>query len=264
MLPGRLYPIPNTESLEPINGGCLNAWMHLLYYDEVKFDPPIQPSYWLGGICVRDELIPEIEDQVGAIAERAFGSRLLTKDTEFHGIEICRGSGNFKGRDFEERLAFLEELLGILSSDAVQRIRVRINPANITHSNDHPSEIAFMFFVECAESIFEANSDFGMLFGDYDEPIIGTSVATLSNFRKGGTRWARGKDIKRIIDTVHFAKSHHSRMIQLADIFLYCSQFCYQSNQAPWRTAVEAKIKASNILSCTKQRDWPSEPRWYR
>ncbi len=238
--------------------------MHLLYYDEVKFDPPKQPSYWLGGLAIPYDLIPEIEASVNEVAEKAFGTRLLTKESELHGIEICRGSGNFKGRDFAERLDLLASLLAIIARDDISRIRVKINPNNITHSGDHPSEIAFMFFVECAEALFKEKETLGMLFGDYDEPIIGTSVATLSEFRRGGTRWARAKDIGRIIDTVHFAKSHHSRMIQLADVFLYCSQFCQQSNEAPWRKAIETKIIESGALKTDRSRDWPTEPRWYR
>ena len=241
-----------------------NAAMHLLYYDEVKHDPPNQPSYWLGGIAVPHELVPEIEDAINDVAEKAFGSRLLSKESELHGIELCRGKGNFKGRDFDERMDLLDELLAIAAREDICRISVRINPANITHASDSPAEIAFMFFIECAESLFAEKNTLGMLFGDYDEPIIGTSVATLSQFRRGGTRWARAKDINHIIDTVHFAKSHHSRMIQLADIFLYCTQFSWQPNESKWRMAIAKKIVASGILRCSRSRDWPQEAYWYR
>lgn len=71
--------------------------MHLIYYHEVKHAPPEQPSYWLGGVCVSHELVPEIEAQISAIAECAFGSAVLSKETEIHGIELCRGKGSFKG-----------------------------------------------------------------------------------------------------------------------------------------------------------------------
>lgn len=238
--------------------------MHLLYYDEVKYDPPNQTSYWLGGLAIPHELVPELEERINTIAETAFGSRLLTKETEFHGIELCRGKGNFKGRDFEERLGFLEQLLELAGRSDIYRILVRIIPENITHAVDPPSDIAFMYFVECAETLFAKHEKLGMLFGDYDEPAINTSVRTLSQFRKGGTRWARSKEIRHIIDTVHFAKSHHSRLIQLADVFLYCVQFYWQSNCSNWRRAIEEKVKVSGVLSCAESRHWPQQPHWYR
>ncbi|RUU53912.1 DUF3800 domain-containing protein, partial [Mesorhizobium sp. M2C.T.Ca.TU.002.02.1.1] len=198
------------------------------------------------------------------VSQEAFGSRLLSKQTEFHGIEICRGSGNFKGYDFGDRLAILQKLLGIIACEDVCRIRVKINPENITHSSDAPDEIAFMYFIEQADSLFKEKGSLGMVFGDYDDAAIGKSVASLSQFRKGGTRWARGKEIGNIIDTVHFAKSHHSRMIQLADVLLYCLQFHHQSNKVPWRKAVDDAIVASGVLTCQRTREWPIEKFWYR
>jgi hypothetical protein len=238
--------------------------VHLIYYDEVKYSPPEQPSYWLGGVCVSHELVPEIEAQISAIAERAFGSAVLSKETEIHGIELCRGNGNFKGRNFGERLELLKELLAIIAREEVMLIRVKINPANITHSSDSPADIAFMFFVEQSDELLRTKSTLGMLFGDYDEPAIGTSVANLSEFRRGSTRWARGKGIGNLIDTVHFAKSHHSRMIQLADVHLYVSQFLWGDNSSGWRKAVAEVIRASGSLSPTKYKDWPQEAHWYR
>ena len=70
--------------------------MHLLYYDEVKYDPPNQKSFWLGGICIDHVLVKDIEEQVNRISLEAFGSPYLSKNTEFHGFEVCRGKGNFK------------------------------------------------------------------------------------------------------------------------------------------------------------------------
>jgi hypothetical protein len=238
--------------------------LHLLYYDEVKYDPPNQTSFWLGGVCAEHTAIPAIENELNQISADVFGSPLLEKETEFHGIEVCRAKGNFKGRDFDERLEILRRLLVVAARDDVCRIRIKINPKYITHSPDSPDEIAFMYFIEQAESLLAEKDSLGMVFGDYDEPVIGKSVASLSQFRRGGTRWARAKGIERIIDTVHFAKSHHSRMIQLADVFLYCTQFHDQINTSPWRKAFEKVIAASGVLNCHKSRTWPLEPYWYR
>jgi hypothetical protein len=242
----------------------LELIVHLIYYDEVKYDPPKQPSYWLGGICVSDDIVADLERQVSDIANRAFGSPLLSKETEIHGVELCRGNGAFKGRDFGERLGFLKDLLAVIAREDVSRIRVKVNPEKITHSAKPPAGIAFMFSVEKANELLSEKDTRGMLFGDYDEPAIGTSVATLSQFREGGTQWARSKPIDRLIDTVHFAKSHHSRMIQLADIYLYCQQFAWGDNQSSWRKAVNEVIQASGVLAATKWKDWPSEAVWYR
>jgi len=41
--------------------------MHLLYYDEVKYDPPTQPNFWLGAICVDANDVSMVEDAVNAV-----------------------------------------------------------------------------------------------------------------------------------------------------------------------------------------------------
>lgn len=238
--------------------------MILFYYDEVKYHPPQQDSFWLGGIAAPSDLVAELEEQVNDVSQDAFGSSLLRKNTEFHGKEICRGNGIFKGVPEDVRILYLERLLAIIAREDIFRIHIEIRPGNITHSSKPHDEIAFMYLTEQFNSLLHEKDTIGMMFGDYDEPAIGTSVASLSRFRRGGTEWSRAKEIDRIIDTVHFAKSHHSRMIQLADIFLYCLQFIYGDNSAPWRSRLQDVIRASNMHICAKSRTWPTERMWYR
>lgn len=238
--------------------------MHLFYYDEVKYAPPTQKAFWLGGVCCHCDLVANIEAQVSEISYAAFGSRILKRDTEFHGVEICRGKGNFKGVELDARLQILEQLLTIVASDDVLRGYVKIIPANITHSPTPPDEIAFMYLVERADELFKDRGTVGMLFGDYDEPQVGPSVASLSEFRNGGTQWSRKREITNIIDTVHFARSHHSRLIQLADVYLYCMQFMDQPNTAYARSKIAEVIVASGISKADFVRIWPTEANWYR
>ncbi|MBS7703306.1 DUF3800 domain-containing protein [Chelatococcus asaccharovorans] len=235
--------------------------MHLIYFDEVKYDPPNQTSFWLGGICVPHLEVQGIERELNEISFDAFGSQNLEKSTEFHGIEICRGSGNFKGRPYNDRLEILKRLLTVAARPTISRLYVKINPKNIVASSTPPDKIAFMYFVEQADDLLSSKETLGMLFGDYDEPSISPSVASLAEYRLGVTRWARGKRIRNIIDTVHYAKSHHSRLIQLADVFLYCLQFHAQNNSAPWRQGIDSVISGSGMLAC-RRKIWPLRAEW--
>ena len=242
--------------------------MLLIYYDEVKYDPPTQTSFWLGGIGVDEKDAQAVEQQMNELSKSVFGSPYLDKGTEFHGIEICQGKGSFKGVDFEERCDVLAELLKICASDPVRRLYVEIRPENFVATSDEPDEIAFMFFIEQANKLLSAEDRLGMLFGDYDEPTIGPSVVSLSRFKNTGTYWARSETIDRLVDTVHFAKSHHSRLIQLADVFLYCRQFysasAFDAEAANWRKAICKIINDSGTLVSHRAKSWPVERRWYR
>jgi hypothetical protein len=238
--------------------------LFLFYYDEVKFDPPVQPSFWLGGIAVKDSGAADVENQINALAAATFGSSILERGNEFHGIEIVQGKGTFKGVKLEERLSVFTSLLKITASDAVHRFYVRIRPENIVMTSDPPEEIAFMYYVEIANRFLNKIEEYGMMFGDYDEPTIGKSVVSLSKYKHRGTYWQKAAKIDRLIDTVHFAKSHHSRLIQLADVYLYAQQFYSYQNFGNWRDGVNKLIQESGILTPTACKVWPQERHWYR
>ncbi|WP_176559373.1 DUF3800 domain-containing protein [Rubellimicrobium roseum] len=237
--------------------------MFLFYYDEVKLHPPNQKSFWLGGIGVREELVLDLEEQIGVLADDVFKSRKLERGTEFHGKEIFFGKGAFKGRKFEDRLLILERLLGICAAPGLVRFFIRINPENYVVRQETES-VAFMMLVEQIDEFLKKQGSLGMIFGDFDDPAIGPSVAALSAYRKDGTQWRNGRKIGNIIDTVHFAKSHHSRLIQLADVFLYAKQFYSYYDENTWRQRFNEVIAASGVLKCTFAKNWPSSKSWQR
>lgn len=237
--------------------------MYLFYFDEVKYDPPTQDSWWLGGIGVRSTNASEIEEQVTALAETQFGTSQLKRGTEFHGKEICQQKGAFKGVALETRLQLIASLCEILDRPEIEKFYIRIRPENIVAAAEPPEEIAFMYMVEQINRFLKKNDEVGMIFGDYDDPVIGPSVASLSRFRRHGTDWARSIKIDRLVDTVHFAKSHHSRLIQLADVYLYFRQFHKLGETTPWRKAI-CQVIMPTVLSSSFQRDWPQERRWYQ
>lgn len=231
--------------------------MFLIYFDEVKHHPPEQEAQLFGGIAVKDNDIQEIEDKMNELAEKYFGSKLLSKDTEFHAKDVAQGKGNCKGRQPEERIEILENLLDILSEPSVSRIYARMTPSKVAFPTD-PESDTFMLFVEKTEAFLKSRSDIGMLFGDYDHKMIAPSITNLSQYRIGATSWALGRQIKSLVDTVHFAHSHHSRLVQLADLYVYCKQYAKPPSSSYWRTRFYDAIRAkSDSLRPAKYRDYP-------
>lgn len=236
--------------------------MYLFYYDEVKYHPPVQESFLLGGVGLHHIEAISVEDKLSTIAERVFGTRSLERSKEFHGKEIFQGKGAFKGIPSADRLEILKDLLSVCAAEQIVRFYIAIHPKNFVVSQV-PDEVAFMFLVEQINDFLEGKGEYGMIFGDYDEPAIGPSVISLSRYRQGGTNWSRGKKIDRLIDTVHFAKSHHSRLVQLADVFLYARQFFKFNQDGYWKEQFNKAIIESGVLNCKIVRSWPQEKVWY-
>ncbi|WP_313050966.1 hypothetical protein [Stenotrophomonas cyclobalanopsidis] len=58
--------------------------MLIFYFDEVKPNPDGQPFYWLGGLALKQEVIPEIEMDLAALGHDCFHTYDLLQSTELH------------------------------------------------------------------------------------------------------------------------------------------------------------------------------------
>ena len=239
--------------------------MYLTYFDEVKYQKDVQPYYWLGGIMVKADLVSDLEGQVNCLSKECFGVSRLESGTEFHAKDIFHGKGNFKGRDVHQRLDVLQKLAKIIDRhDEIFKIPVRLEPRLMLASD--PEHKAFMFFVERVQMQLHHLKSIGMLIGDHEKSMISASTYNLSRYRENGTDYQFGHTIDRLIDTVHFTHSHHSRMLQLADIYMYAQQICSANNKsASWSRAkfVDFVRKETRLLAPHRYKDWPTQHSWY-
>lgn len=239
--------------------------MHLMYFDEVKFHPPVQKLHRLGGIMMHVELIPELEASVNELSLERFGSAHLSKDTEFHAADIFHGSANFKGKEFDERMETLEALAKIIDRhDEISKIKIGIYPDRM-HQNNHEDQ-AFMHLVERTQMQLVALNSIGMLIGDHEKTRVNPSIYDLSRFRQDGTDYRYGRSIDRLIDTVHFTNSHHSRMLQLADVYMFAMQICESGNENGYTRSrfIQFVREQTNLLAPHRYKYWPpADPKYH-
>lgn len=205
--------------------------MLVTYFDEVKHSPPDQPYYWLGGLSIDDTMISALEQEVNALAVTCFGAGSgLTKQTEFHATDIASGRGNFKkARNPADRFEVLKQLVKIYDKpNGVYRVTVRLDVVKLYGGVDE-EEMALMYFIEKVNSLARREATNTLLIGDYEkEKSVSRAVKNLAKYKKDGTLYAFGQDIENTIDTVHFAHSHNSRMLQLADTYMWTQQLRYR------------------------------------
>lgn len=116
--------------------------------------------------------------------------------------------------------------------------------------------------MERVDSYLKSQSSKGLLIGDREnETVAGEFASMLSQYKSTGTKWSFGGEVQNLLDTVHFTHSHHSRMLQLADLHVYLRQFCAAGDYGkPTRLQVIEHIKTiPNCLSPSKYKEWPSK-----
>jgi len=147
----------------------------LIFFDEAKDDPDYL-HYHVGGVCIDEKDLAEVEKAVSAIAAKAFGTADLTRDTELHAAEIFHRKKNFKDwTDFEKRIRLLGDVVEILSREDVQLINIQVNCQRLRGAQT-ADEIAFMFLCERANDLARSQKSLGMLIGRPGERSAGRSV----------------------------------------------------------------------------------------
>lgn len=241
--------------------------MLVAYFDEVKYQRGQQPYYWLGAIIAGPEAIWHAEDAMADLSRKCFGISHLTRATEFHATDIFHRKRHFnEWRDIDKRLRLLEELAIILDGpETIAKVQIRIDPTLMLR--DDYEEMAFTFLVEKIERYLRAVKQPGILIGDRENERVSQKFAEmLSQYRASGTPYEFGIDLQHLIDTVHFTSSHHSRMLQLADLYVWLSQLCKVSDKTkhPQSEIIRFVRERTNILSPNRYKHWPTEDSWYK
>lgn len=234
--------------------------MQLIFFDEAKDDKEY-PVYHLGGICIDEANLADVEARISLLAKISFGNSVLNRATEFHAAEIFHRKAHFKTwEDFDARLGLLEEFISILSLKQVGLIDIQINSAKL-HDSQSSSDIAFMFLCERSNQLMQARGKMGMLIGDRDTDSSAAKCATsLSSYRVNGTDFQYGQKITNLVDSVHFTHSHLSRFLQLADVYTWLKQFRHRnkdSRNARHMALFDALNDTHTDLGPSKYKEWP-------
>lgn len=237
--------------------------MKLIFFDESKNDPGY-PVYHLGAVALDDSSLVEVEGLLQQLAIDAFGTSDLSSATEFHAAEIYHRKKNFSTwSDFGKRIELLAKFVDILSREDVHLIDIKIN-CDLLHSGQVPDEIAFMFLCERANDWVRAQGSLGMLIGDRESDRHAARYAgSLSGYKARGTDFAFGREIKNLVDSVHFTQSHLSRFLQLADVYVWLQQFKRRNagSEDPRHATVFEMLRRDGVkLFPAKYKEWPKRP----
>lgn len=227
--------------------------MHVTYFDEVKANPGNgQHHYFVGGLSIPIDRIRAVEEKINNLADEIFGTTELRADTEFHAAYIYFRKGPFKGFEAEQRIALLGRLARIIAEEEeIRRVYSAIDVSKLK-APERAAEFAFAYFCERVEMLNRTT----LLIGDLDDEQAKSMIADFARFRARGTPWDHGIKVEKLVDAVHFARSHHSRMIQLADTYLFAATH-RTSGRKGWMAEALTKELSGLDLWPNRYKLWP-------
>jgi hypothetical protein len=98
-----------------------------------------------------------------------------------------------------------------------------------------------------------------ILIGDQDDEHMKDMIKRFNTYRLTGTFWDYGIEIESVVDSVYFARSHYSRMLQLADAYIFIISHKFTKSRNGWmaeKLREELKDKIQPVMH--KYKSWPS------
>ena len=198
--------------------------MHLAYFDENKYTKE-NPFFFIGGFLIPEAKILDLESTLTQIKYNFFGSTALRTDTEFHGKEMLHGKGHFKKRKLSERIQLFEDITTFIVSSEVpiRMICINVEAHRAKYTFPQPEyRLGLMLILERFCGYLDHVDDIGVVFGDYEKDEISRAILDFADFKVSGkTPMYFGRSLGRLVDTVYFTHSHHSRFLQVADTLVY-------------------------------------------
>lgn len=195
--------------------------MHLCYLDENK-PTDIKPQLIVGGFVIEAKKAIALDEGLCSLQALLFdsSSNPKAKSREFHGVHILQGKGNFKSMPLQRRVAIFEVILDILATSGMQPLIAATDPS---YSDDMDGVSHYRFSLSVALLAFndflETKSSWGIICADYEKDEISKATRDFEYIKKSLDD--KGISTNRLIDTVYFTQSHHSRLVQAADILVY-------------------------------------------
>ncbi len=237
--------------------------MHLCYFDESKHSKE-NPHFFIGGLLIPDQKAINFETTLGQIAFNFFGARSLIQAHEFHGKELFHGKGNAKGRKLEDRVQVFQDVATFVTNNSIPVRLVCIDVQKHKSRYVYPTppyKLGLMLILERFCEYLDRHNDLGLVFGDYEADEMANAVVDFSEYKaQGKTPMHFGRALGRLLDTVYFTQSHHSRFLQVADLLVYMAGRYENWSEVPdsWHEqtvkAAWEKIKASGNVHIQR---WP-------
>ncbi|MEU7802622.1 DUF3800 domain-containing protein [Micromonospora arborensis] len=197
--------------------------MLLTYVDE-SFTARI---YWIGALLVPDAAamrLSEALDQVVVDAVKTYG---VPVDVELHGYDIFHGRKRWRGVPPRARIAVYKAAMSTIGAEEEVAIILRgVKREQLAKRYAHPRpahEVVLSHVLERIDGYAASREEYALVIADevHDQAA---HRADLTRYRVSGTGGYRSRRLTQIVDTLHFAPSHASRLVQAVDLVTFLFQ----------------------------------------
>ncbi|WP_298990858.1 DUF3800 domain-containing protein [uncultured Pseudokineococcus sp.] len=214
----------------------------LCYVDESYTDA----WYFIAAVCVPGDVVASLEAGLEDVVRSAQQKHSIPGDPlELHTHELVQGKGQWSvlAAQVRTRIAIFQSALEVIAGHdvdlCVRGVDVRRQQAR--YSNPfHPHVVVLPHLLERVNSAAARRETSALVIAD-EVPGREDHRRSLYNYRQYGTPGYRPSQLGRLVDTIHFAPSSASRLLQAADLVAYL----YRRHH----THAEPDVRAARAMS---------------
>lgn len=158
-----------------------------------------------------------------SIVEKAAVAHNVPADAELHGYELFQGHLCWQGIPPRVRIGIYNDVFQAISDYATAIIVRGVDIAGLRqrYQDPHqPHSVVLQHLLEQIDIYATKNGRYALIIADeIDEQA--KHRTDLTSYRRAKTPGYRARRLTRIVDTLHFAPSHASRLVQAADMITF-------------------------------------------
>lgn len=252
----RRVPVGVTSGRVTISG------VLLAYLDESSSDG----RYYIGAIVVHESNARALTEALDRVAmDAVVGYQLAGKNVELHAHELVHAKGMWApmAKMHRARIGIFEDVLRAIVAHDAQLLVEGVHLARLQARYSMPMEphdIAMNYITERINEHAKSRGELALMIADEvdhrDEHRRNLWVA-----QRSGTWGYKSQTVDHIVDTLHFAPSHSTRLLQAADVatFLYRRRAAHTETD-PRSEQAFARLYAILQPNIAHARCWP--PAW--
>jgi hypothetical protein len=192
----------------------------LTYVDESY----TKDRYYLAGVAVHHDAMRSLENAISTVVKDASVAYPgVRESSELHGHPLFHGKEDWEKLAPRQRISVYNKVFAAIASHDV-KIFLRGLDIPSQHRRyirpDPPHSVVLQHLLERVNSYAASTGQAALIIADEIQEHD-RHRKDLTDFREYGTPGYLSSTLPRIVDTIHFAPSHHSRLLQAADLVAF-------------------------------------------
>lgn len=212
--------------------------MLLTYVDESY----TKERYYIAAVAVTHENIRSLQRALREVVDEAARKYGVRDHAELHGHPLFHGKEDWEGLEPRQRIGVYSAAFDALATHEVRIILRGVNTKRLRERYVRPNpphDVCLQHTLERIDALAKRTDECALVIADELHEHDRHRKA-LTDFRNFGTPGYRSTTLPQIVDTIHFAPSHHSPMLQAADLVA----FLHRRRQT--HTETHPKAEAAN------------------